>query len=152
MTKLTQLQRGNIRLSCLYGANPSRNASSLEMLPLPSPRLFYQAGQERPGAKLPKHSAIKNVVHQERRRLAEQLLPTPSSHQHTTMARTKQPARKSTGGKAPRKQLATKAARKSAPASGGVKKPHRYRPARPQNFTLFFLKTIRIHTLYTRWV
>ncbi|CAG8446552.1 1714_t:CDS:10 [Diversispora eburnea] len=31
-------------------------------------------------------------------------------------------------GKAPRKQLATKAARKSAPATGGVKKPHRYRP------------------------
>jgi histone H3/H4 len=43
-------------------------------------------------------------------------------------ARTKQTARKSTGGKAPRKQLATKAARKSAPATGGVKKPHRYRP------------------------
>ena len=42
------------------------------------------------------------------------------------MARTKQTARKSTGGKAPRKQLATKAARKSAPATGGVKKPHRY--------------------------
>uniref|UniRef100_A0A8C5TTB3 Histone H3 n=1 Tax=Malurus cyaneus samueli TaxID=2593467 RepID=A0A8C5TTB3_9PASS len=40
------------------------------------------------------------------------------------MARTKQTARKSTGGKAPRKQLATKAARKSAPATGGVKKPH----------------------------
>ncbi len=38
------------------------------------------------------------------------------------MARTKQTARKSTGGKAPRKQLATKAARKSAPAAGGVKK------------------------------
>ncbi|GFY70291.1 hypothetical protein TNIN_252821 [Trichonephila inaurata madagascariensis] len=36
------------------------------------------------------------------------------------MARTKQTARKSTGGKAPRKQLATKAARKSAPATGGV--------------------------------
>ncbi len=31
------------------------------------------------------------------------------------MARTKQTARKSTGGKAPRKALATKAARKSAP-------------------------------------
>src|SRR5436190_4850167 len=46
----------------------------------------------------------------------------------TKMARTKQTARKSTGGKAPRKQLATKAARKSAPATGGVKKPHRYRP------------------------
>ena len=44
------------------------------------------------------------------------------------MARTKQTARKSTGGKAPRKQLAVKAARKSAPAAGGVKKPHRYRP------------------------
>lgn len=60
------------------------------------------------------------------------------------MARTKQTARKSTGGKAPRKQLAMKALRKSgsatggeageeagkAPgvATGGVKKPHRYRP------------------------
>jgi len=40
------------------------------------------------------------------------------------MARTKQTARKSTGGKQPRKQLATKAARKSAPA----KKPRRNRP------------------------
>jgi histone H3 len=30
--------------------------------------------------------------------------------------------------RAPRKQLATKAARKTAPATGGVKKPHRYRP------------------------
>uniref|UniRef100_A0A8C4Y1D0 Histone H3 n=1 Tax=Gopherus evgoodei TaxID=1825980 RepID=A0A8C4Y1D0_9SAUR len=41
--------------------------------------------------------------------------------------RTKQTTCKSTGGKAPRKQLATKAARKSAPATKGVKKPHRYR-------------------------
>jgi histone H3 len=47
---------------------------------------------------------------------------------YLNMARTKQTARKSTGGKAPRKQLATKAARKSAPSTGGVKKPHRYRP------------------------
>jgi histone H3 len=38
------------------------------------------------------------------------------------MARTKQTARKSTGWKAPRKQLATKACRKSA-KSGSV--PHR---------------------------
>ena len=30
--------------------------------------------------------------------------------------------------RAPRKGLATKAARKNAPATGGVKKPHRYRP------------------------
>ncbi|GFP95374.1 histone h3.2 [Phtheirospermum japonicum] len=44
------------------------------------------------------------------------------------MARTKQTSRKSTGGKAPKKQLATKAARKSAPAAGRVKKPHRFRP------------------------
>ena len=44
------------------------------------------------------------------------------------MARTKQTARKSTGGKAPRKHLASKAARKSAPLTGGVKKAHRFRP------------------------
>ncbi|CAB9523960.1 Histone H3 [Seminavis robusta] len=44
------------------------------------------------------------------------------------MVRTKQTARKSTGGKAPRRQLATKAARAAAPQQGGVKKPHRYRP------------------------
>ena len=45
------------------------------------------------------------------------------------MARTKQTARRSTGGKAPRKQLATKAARKSAEATAaGTNKPHRYRP------------------------
>ncbi|EAS32364.3 histone H3.1 [Ophidiomyces ophidiicola] len=44
------------------------------------------------------------------------------------MARTKQTARKSTGGKAPRKQIAAKAARKAAPSTGGVKKPHRYKP------------------------
>ena len=44
------------------------------------------------------------------------------------MARTKQIARKSTGGKAPRQQLVTKAARMDAPCTGGVKKPRRYRP------------------------
>jgi len=49
------------------------------------------------------------------------------------MARTKQTARKSTGGKAPRKQIKTfhtKAARKIAHTTntGGVKKPHRYKP------------------------
>jgi histone H3 len=56
------------------------------------------------------------------------VIPTRITLTLITMARTKQTARKSTGGKAPRKQLATKAARKSAPATGGVKKPHRYRP------------------------
>ena len=46
------------------------------------------------------------------------------------MARTKQTARKNTSsaGKAPRKQIASKAARKTAPGMGGIKKPHRYRP------------------------
>ncbi len=46
------------------------------------------------------------------------------------MTRTKQTARKSTGGKAPRTQLATATARAYARAThqltGGVKKPHRY--------------------------
>jgi len=44
------------------------------------------------------------------------------------MARTKQTARKSTGGKAPRHDLAKMAARKAAPVTGGVKRPHRFRP------------------------
>ena len=46
------------------------------------------------------------------------------------MARTKQTARKqaAASSKAPRKQLGSKAARKSAPIQAGVKKPHRYRP------------------------
>ena len=44
------------------------------------------------------------------------------------MARTKQTARKARGEKAPRKNLATKAAQKSAPSAGGIKKPHRWRP------------------------
>ncbi|XP_068420716.1 histone H3.3-like [Eschrichtius robustus] len=44
------------------------------------------------------------------------------------MARTKRAAYKSTGGKAPRKKLATKAARKSVPSTGRLKKPQRYRP------------------------
>ncbi|XP_065867303.1 histone H3.2-like [Euphorbia lathyris] len=44
------------------------------------------------------------------------------------MARTKKTARMSSGGKLPRIQLRTKAVLKSAPATGGVKKPHRFRP------------------------
>ena len=46
------------------------------------------------------------------------------------MARSKQTARKQAtpAGKAPRKQIGSKAARKSAPIQGGIKKPHRYRP------------------------
>ncbi|XP_058868211.1 uncharacterized protein LOC117398946 [Acipenser ruthenus] len=61
----------------------------------------------------------------------------PAKKKSLKMARTKQTARKSTGGKAPRKQLATKAARKSAPATGGVKKPHRYRPGTPPACRIF---------------
>ena len=44
------------------------------------------------------------------------------------MARTKQTARKSTGGKAPRRTLASKAAHNSVSSDGKVKKIHRYRP------------------------
>ena len=45
------------------------------------------------------------------------------------MARTKQLAKKSTGGKYPTSHLATKSAKAmSKVATGGVKKPHRYRP------------------------
>ncbi|KAJ8772101.1 hypothetical protein K2173_027278 [Erythroxylum novogranatense] len=44
------------------------------------------------------------------------------------MARTKQTARKSTGGKAPRKQLAHKAAKMRATPPHIPKKPHRFRP------------------------
>ena len=44
------------------------------------------------------------------------------------MARVKQCSRKTTGGKAPRKQVATKAAHRSAPTRGGKKKPYRYHP------------------------
>jgi histone H3 len=47
------------------------------------------------------------------------LFPTNGLHQ--------QSACKSTGGKATQKQLATKAARTSAPANRGIKKPHQYR-------------------------
>lgn len=43
------------------------------------------------------------------------------------MARVEPTAWTSTGGKAPRKQLATKAARRLASATGGVRKPHRFR-------------------------
>ena len=44
------------------------------------------------------------------------------------MARTKHTARKHTGGKAPRKAIGHKSARKTATHGGGVKRPHRYRP------------------------
>ena len=45
------------------------------------------------------------------------------------MARTKQTAKKSSGGKAPRKELRTLSGRSGRKnTKGGVKKPHRYRP------------------------
>lgn len=51
------------------------------------------------------------------------------------MARTKQTARKmaATSGKAPRKvpsmhRVSSKVAKKSAPSTGGIKRPHRFRP------------------------
>jgi len=44
------------------------------------------------------------------------------------MARMKQVARKSTGGKAPRRKLVTKEILKTSPVKVGVKLHHRYRP------------------------
>ena len=75
---------------------------------------------------LAQHNNHHKNVHINNKPYNEVLIHLPGCK--TKMARTKQTACKSTGGKAPRKQLATKAACKSAPATGGVKKPHRYRP------------------------
>ena len=44
------------------------------------------------------------------------------------MARVKQTSKKNTGGKAPRKALATKATQKALENKQNEKKPHRYRP------------------------
>lgn len=73
------------------------------------------------------------------------------------MARTKQVARKSNAGKAPRNQLPTKTARKSVPATGRVRKPRRYRPGadalrviRPyQKCTEFFIRILPFQRLVT---
>jgi hypothetical protein len=51
-----------------------------------------------------------------------------SLQQKGTMAWTKQMARRSSGGKAPRKALVTKVARKALPSAGDIKKPNRYHP------------------------
>ena len=91
-------------------------------------RRSRKAAREEPQlARLAHNSQYRSVDYFQSKLLEVQVL-TQLSLSTATMARTKQTARKSTGGKAPRKQLATKAARKSAPATGGVKKPHRYRP------------------------
>lgn len=54
---------------------------------------------------------------------------------------------KSTGGKAPRKQLASKAARKAAPSTGGVKKPHRYKPGKHSSSTIHLVSGIMVLTI-----
>ncbi|KAI5101769.1 histone H1-like, partial [Silurus meridionalis] len=77
-------------------------------------------------AKKPKKVAAKKPVAAAKK--SPKKAKKPAAAELNAMARTKQTARKSTGGKGPRKQLATKAARKIAPATGGMKKPHRYRP------------------------
>ena len=94
---------------------------------------------------------VKNNMHELNAVLFLYLIGCRRFHlaQHNTMgqggARTKQTARKSTGGAAPRKSLATMAARKSSPASGGgIKKPHRYRPGTVRICTLVsFAQTCR---------
>eukprot|EP01133_Synstelium_polycarpum_P004099 gene4099-4784_t len=44
------------------------------------------------------------------------------------MVRTKHTARKSTGAKVPRKTVATKMIAQDSTSTGGIKKPHRFRP------------------------
>merc|ERR1711907_485638 len=60
------------------------------------------------------------------------------------MARTNQTARKSTSAKAPKKALARKAARKTAPPRiGQPKKPHRFRPGTVALRELPFQRLVR---------
>uniref|UniRef100_A0A453FZV4 Core Histone H2A/H2B/H3 domain-containing protein n=2 Tax=Aegilops tauschii subsp. strangulata TaxID=200361 RepID=A0A453FZV4_AEGTS len=129
---------------------PMRNLQSPSHGSHPTIRVLHPENQSQPPTRHRSNAPNPSSLHStppQRRRLLPYItapilsIPTPKSPKQTTteaasppppypaaMARTKQTARKSTGGKAPRKQLATKAARKSAPATGGVKKPHRFRP------------------------
>ncbi len=69
------------------------------------------------------------------------------------MARTKQTARRSTGGHAPKKMLSVKAARKTAPGmTGGVKKPHQFVFANAWSLLLVpdFLRSYRPGTVALR--
>ena len=77
----------------------------------------------------PKFSLVLSLLYLSCLQVSSTLLLSLLLYHHSdSMACTKQTACRATGGKAPRKQLATKAARKSAPATGGFKKPHCYRP------------------------
>jgi histone H3 len=56
------------------------------------------------------------------------------------MARTKQSARRSTGGKAPRKHVKSKAGRKAEVSGGGIKRARRFRPGTGNiSFFIFFV-------------
>ena len=70
-----------------------------------------------------------NLINQIRNNKLPSNLVIKDLKNYPTMARTKQSARKTTGGKAPRKQLSAKSARKATPTnpSGNAKKT-RYRP------------------------
>ncbi|KAI1381428.1 histone-fold-containing protein [Hypoxylon crocopeplum] len=97
----------------------------LTAAPYPSSNLFSSSHLQLTLSSLPPSTAKSSINNTNFHQL---FYHQYNAKQSTTMARTKQTARKSTGGKAPRKQLASKAARKSAPSTGGVKKPHRYKP------------------------
>ena len=69
-----------------------------------------------------------------------------------------QTARRSLGGKALRKRVATKVIHKSPPSAGGVRKPHHYRPStmalceirRYQKSTEFLIHKLPFHGLVQR--
>ncbi|XP_009321217.1 PREDICTED: histone H3-like [Pygoscelis adeliae] len=54
--------------------------------------------------------------------------PNQDLLQISPLLQTRRTPRGTNGGEAPRSRRPTRAPRKSAPATGGVKKPHRYRP------------------------
>jgi hypothetical protein len=56
-------------------------------------------------------------------------------------------ARRSSRGKVPRKELATKAARKAMPSAGGIKKPHWYRPGMVAVLSPMWMCINRKHTV-----
>jgi len=80
--------------------------------------------------------SFRNSLSRSRRTHARTRLLLARAHTHThtrtprEMARTKQMARKSTGGKAPRNHVVSKAARKAKPVAEitAIKKPHRWHP------------------------
>ncbi|KIM86036.1 hypothetical protein PILCRDRAFT_816584 [Piloderma croceum F 1598] len=94
----------------------SFSSSSVSQVDRSRPRPYIIPGRFQLGLQLPA--------------LCQSLSPRPLTSHHIQIARTRQTARKSTGGKAPRKQFAAKSSARKTPwnTTGGVKKPHHSPP------------------------